>query len=241
MTASEWDDLASWWIEEGSRDPLYDLDVLPWLSDLVATARGRVLDLGCGEGQAMRHLDHHVVGCDLNPELLRQAVATGPVVRSRLPHLGWLRDDSVAGAYAVFVLEHLADPVPLFVEAARVVEDGGILVLIANHPAYTAPGAGPLLDVGDGEVLWRWGPYFSRAVSEEPAGPAAVTFHHRPLGLLLNEAAAAGWSLEHFEERGLSEAIVTSNPSLTGQEHLPRMIGVRWSKRRRSSSAASSP
>ena len=126
------------------------------------------------------------------------------------------------------MLEHLADVRPLFVETARIVKSGGFFVVIANHPAYTAPGAGPLVDARDGEVLWRWGPYFSEAVGLEPAGPGNVTYYHRPLGVLLTEAAAAGWALERFDERGLSPAIVSSSTSLAGQDHMPRMVGVRW-------------
>lgn len=225
---SEWDLLARWWIDDGSRDPLYRYDVLPWLRDIVEPLSGTLLDLGCGEGQAMRALDRHVVGCDLTMELLHQARAAGPVVCARLPHLPWIRDDALGGAFAVFVLEHLDDVDRLFVEAARAVRPGGGLAVIANHPAYTAPGAGPLMDERDGEVLWRWGPYFSEAVSLEPVPGGHVTFHHRPLSSIVNAAAVAGWSLTSLEERGLSAETTGANPSLVGQEHMPRMIGLRW-------------
>ncbi len=225
----EWEGLAAWWIEEGSRDPIYAEEVLPWLESLIPDTTGPLLDVGCGEGQAMRRLHPaRVVGCDASGSLLGAARRAGPVVRCALPGLGWLRDDTVAGAFAVFVLEHVSDVASLFAELGRVVAAGGWLVVIGNHPAYTAPGAGPIVDDRDGEVLWRWGPYFTSAVGPEPVGPASVTFHHRPMSLLLTAAADAGWWLEHLDERGLSERAVARSPALAGQEQLPRMLGARW-------------
>ncbi len=225
----EWEGLADWWIDEGSRDPLYAEEVLPWLAALIPDIDGPVLDVGCGEGQAMRSLHPaRVVGCDASMALLGAARPAGPVVRCALPGLRWLRDDAVAGAFAVFVLEHVSDVAGMLSELARVVAPDGWLVVIGNHPAYTAPGAGPVVDERDGEVLWRWGPYFTAAVAAERVGPASATFHHRPMSELLTAAADAGWWLERLDERGLSERAVARSPSLAGQEQLPRMLGGRW-------------
>jgi hypothetical protein len=160
--------------------------------------------------------------------LLQRARKAGPVVLARLPRLSWLRPSSVSGGVVVLVLEHIADADLLFAELERVTVPGGTLTLVMNHPAFTSRGSGPIVDQTDGEVLWRWGAYFSADTSEEPAGTAAVTFHHRPLGTLLTEAARAGWALETLEERPLSPATVARLPSLTGQEHMPRLIGMRW-------------
>lgn len=178
----------------------------------------------------MRHLGRPTIGCDATLALLEHARRAGPVVQACLPELSWLRADAVGGAYAVFVLEHLPVLEPLFDEVARVTRRGGSLVVISNHPAYTAPGAGPIIDESDGEVLWRWGPYFSVAVGEEPAGADKVVFHHRPLGSILNPAAAAGWRLTRYEERGLGPAAIARSPSLAGQEMFPRLVGIRWER-----------
>ena len=224
----EWKSLASWWIAEGSRDGVYAEVVLPWLADLLGDPTGWILDLGCGEGQAMRHLsDARMLGCDANAELLAVAVRSGAAVRCELPYLEWLKEGVLGGAIAMFVMEHIRHLEPLFAEAARVTRQGGCLVAIGNHPAYTAPGAGPLVDETDGEVLWRWGPYLSEVVAVERVGPGTVTFHHRPLSIVLTAAADAGWSLERFDERSLTPAIV-GHPALAGQEHFPRMFGARW-------------
>jgi SAM-dependent methyltransferase len=211
-------------------DPTYRGELIPLLAELIGRPAGPVLDLGCGEGLAMRTLPMGVIGCDLSPVLAAKAARHGPTVLTRLPDLGWVRDSAVAATYSVLVLEHLATLEGFFEETYRVTSGGGRLVVISNHPAYTPPGAGPLIDQTDGEVLWRWGSYFDDTSGQVPAGDGTVTFHHRPMGSLLNGAAAAGWCLERFEERGLSPQAVAHDPGLAGQEHLPRVIGLVWGK-----------
>ena len=168
------------------------------------------------------------VGCDVTATLLERAAFDGMAVQCRLPDLRWLRDDSIEAAACVLVLEHLTEASSFFDEVARVLEPGGALTLITNHPAYTAGGAGPVIDLSDGEVLWRWGAYFTQGTSHEPAGDRSIAFHHRPMGELLDSAARNGLRLEMFEERGLSPRSVARDPGLAGQEHFPRLLGVRW-------------
>jgi SAM-dependent methyltransferase len=216
-------------MREGVDDPSYSEDVVPMLHDLIGDPGGRVLDLGCGEGHIMATFPGvAVLGCDVTPALLSEARSVGPVIRCRLPDLGWLRTGSIEAAYAVFVFEHLPDLATMFEEAGRVVRPGGSLVVVANHPAYTARGAGPVIDQSDGEVLWRWGPYFEHSSSLEPVGAVLVTFFHRPLGAVLTTAAEAGWDLRRMVEIGLGSASVAGDPGYVGQEHMPRMVGMRW-------------
>lgn len=224
---SEWIVHADWWLAEVADDPIYQLDVLPLASQLIGDPKGVLIDVGCGEGQMMRHLGDRVIGCDISQRLLVAAAAAGPVVRCRLPALSWLRSDSLAGAVAVLVLEHLAD-LDLFASVARVVRPGGMLVLVMNHPAFTAASAGPIVDPADGEFLWRWGDYFAEATVAMPAGEESIAFYHRPLAAILNAAAAAGWMLDRFVERGFSPEAVASEPGYVGQEQMPRLLGARW-------------
>jgi SAM-dependent methyltransferase len=229
MTKS-WD--AAWWLTEVANDPTYPEEVLPLLIDMLSPRPERLyLDLGCGEGQGMRTIvagGARTVGCDLDAVLLGHAAADGPVVQCRLPDLSWLGDGTVDGAIAVLVLEHLEDHGRLLAESARVVAADGPLVIVANHPAFTAPGAGPLIDPGDGEVTWRWGAYLQPGTSVEPAGSFNLMMYHRPLGHLLSAAAAAGWALQRLEERGPGEAAAARDPLLAAQRHIPRLIGLRF-------------
>lgn len=224
---SEWLQHADWWLGEVADDPIYESDVLPMAAELIGSPEGPVLELGCGEGQVMRALPFPVVGCDISLPLLRRAAEGGDVVNSRLPDLEWVRPGVVDTAYAVLVLEHL-ETLDVFAAVRRIVRPGGALVLVANHPAFTAPDAGPILDQVDGEFLWRWGSYFDAAQVAMPAGDSVVTFFHRPLEAILNSAAAAGWELERLVERGLSRAAIAAHPGYAGQEQMPRLLGVRW-------------
>ncbi|RPI22647.1 MAG: class I SAM-dependent methyltransferase, partial [Actinobacteria bacterium] len=195
-----------------------------------------VLDLGCGEGSttARAATAAPTFGCDLSAELLRVAVRSMPVVRCRLPALSWVRTGSLGAAYSVFVLDLIVDGAAFFMEAARVVRPGGLLAVVINHPVYTAPGSGPFLDE-DGDVMWRWGDYFPEGPSPTLAGGLPIAMQHRPIGDLLNWAAAAGWDLERLEERGLGPAAIAAEPGYIGQESIPRLLGARWVRRRPSS------
>ena len=226
----DWD--AHWWLSEVATDPNYREDVIPLLIDMLGpTPEGLYLDLGCGEGQGMRAVSAggaRIIGCDQDPVLLDHAHQDGPVVQCQLPELAWLRDAAVDGAYAVLVLEHIEDFERLLVEAARTVVGGGALVIIANHPAFTAPGAGPLIDPGDGEVTWRWGAYLEPGTSVEPAGSFNLLMYHRPLGMLLTAAGRAGWMLEGLVERGPGPAAAGRDLLLAAQRNIPRLIGLRF-------------
>ena len=231
-----WDPISAWWIEDVASDPLHEEDVRSLLEVLVGHPEGVVADLGCGEGQWLRWLgsdrvgdvaDFRMLGCDLSASLLKRAATAAPVVRCRLPDLGWLRADSIDAAVSVYVADLFADLDRFFAETARVTVGGGSLTIIVNHPAFTAPGSTPLMDQ-DGEVVFRWGDYFGEGSSTEPAGDRELRFYHRSIGRLLSAAAEAGWSLQRLEERGLSAATIARYPGYSGQQHIPRILGATW-------------
>ena len=244
---SDWDDLAEWWVGAVRDDPTQSADTLDLLSELVEGTAGRCLDLGCGEGQAMRLLTESaarpitgstprptpgstacmVVGTDLSHELLTRAASAGPVVRARLPDLSWVRPGSFERAVGVGIVDMIGDPAGLFANVARAVRPGGHLVVVMNHPVATAPGSEPLSDP-DGEILWRWGTYLVSGSMAQEAGARTVDLMHRPLGHLVTTAADAGWSLERMVERGPSAAAIAQIPGYRGQAHIPNMLGLRW-------------
>mgnify|MGYP000293653227 FL=1 len=95
------------------------------------------------------------------------------MVLCELPWLTWLRGQSVGTAFSVFVFDLIENIDAFFAEVGRVVSPDGSLVVIINHPAFTAPGSGPFMD-SDHDVFWRWGDYFGRGSSLVPAGSGAV-------------------------------------------------------------------
>ncbi|MCL1599613.1 MAG: class I SAM-dependent methyltransferase [Actinomycetia bacterium] len=225
--SDSWDEIAGWWVEEVLNDPAYGDDVHPVLSELLYGTGGTAIDLGCGEGQGIRLVGGSVIGTDHAFGLLRHARLNAPVVQAKLPDLSWVRTDSFSLAYSVYLLDLIADHQGFFDETARIVRSGGHLVVVINHPVYTAPGSAPLMD-DDGEILWRWGSYFTEGSSSEPAGEATVEFHHRPLNTILSAASRSGWALEQMVERGLSAQTVARFPEYIGQEQIPRIAGFRW-------------
>ncbi len=227
MGVENWDDIAPWWIAEVDGDPAYGTDVHPLYRSLLPAESGMVLDLGCGEGQAMPFTQGWTVGVDLSHRLLTEALEHGPCVRAHLPDLSSFRDDVFDTAVSIYLLDLISDETRFFSEIARVVKPGGALAIVINHPVCTAPGSAPIGDT-DGEVLWRWGSYHHRGSSFEIGGGRNLEFFHRPIDVLLNEATDAGWALERIDERPLSAATIERLPEYVGQEAVPRLLGVRW-------------
>lgn len=229
--SDDWVDLAGWWVDEAAADPAFITDVFPLTVELLDEVEWPLLDLGCGEGRVLRALagaGRTVIGVDINRRLAALAAAAAPVVRAELPRLDWLRDGALGGVYAVLVVEHIADLAGLCAAAHRAVRHGGAMVVVANHPAFTAPGGAPIADPDDGEVLWRWGDYFTPGPVPTEIGGRTVTFHHRSMGEMLTTAANAGWVLQRLIERPLSPAAIARIPGYRGQEGIPRLVGFRW-------------
>jgi SAM-dependent methyltransferase len=226
-----WDEIADWWVDAVHDDPGQSVDTHDLLVDLCATTSGLALDLGCGEGQGMRFLGGAVIGVDVSARLLARASEVGSVVQGRLPDLSWVRSVSVDRIVSVGLVDLIADHELFFAETARVVRPGGHLVVVINHPVMTSPDSAPLIDP-DGEILWRWGTYLSSGTLPHHAGGLAgsplVDLQHRPVGVLLTAAAAAGWALESMIERGPSSTTFHAQPDDHGHDQIPTLAGFRW-------------
>ncbi|MDE0137207.1 MAG: class I SAM-dependent methyltransferase [bacterium] len=229
--SGDWDELADWWLVEVD-DPAYREEVIPLFLEVLGPVRGKILlDLGCGDGRIQDLLaarDARAIGVDTNLELAGIAARGHPVFIHRLPDLGCVSDAAVDGAYVVLALEHFASARRFFAETARVTRAGGSLVIVINHPLYTAPGSGPVIDPTDGELFWRFGDYLSEGRTREPAGDRAVEFIHRPIGTLLTQAATAGWSLEKVLEHGVGPRAAARDPILAKHGDIPHLMALRW-------------
>lgn len=211
--------MTDWWLSEVSGDAAYATVVTPLLLEVLEPERGKLyLDVGCGEGRVMRAVSDsgaRVHGVDINPDLASLAGDAMVAHALALP----IKDDRYDGAYSVLTLEHIPDHVAFFKEVARVTRPGGVLVVVINHPIWTAPESTPITD-SNGEVLWRPGGYFSAGTSVVPAGGAQVVFHHRTMANLLNGASHGGWNLEQMIEQPHHE--------FEAQRGIPRLLACRW-------------
>ncbi len=222
-----WDDIAQWWVDAVGDDPRDSTDLLALVDELIVGTGGATIDLGCGEGQVMRHLGPPIIGTDVSSRLVAIAATAGPVVRARLPDLGWVRTGSFDRAVCVGALEMVEDHRRLFGEIAAAVVPGGHLVVVMNHPVSSAPTSEPLIDP-TGEILWRWGDYLSPGQLVQIVEQQQVVLFHRPMGELLSAAADAGWRLDRLAERAPSAQTIARFPEYRGQEQIPTVLGCRW-------------
>ena len=133
----------------------------------------------------------------------------------------------------VLALEHFEDSQHFFDETARVTRPEGSLTMVINHPVYTAPESGPLIDPTDGELFWRFGDYLSSGRTRDPAGDRTVEFIHRPIGVMLTEAATAGWLLEEVREQGVGSRAAARDPILAKHRDIPHLMALRWRRDQR--------
>jgi SAM-dependent methyltransferase len=107
----------------------------------------RILDVGSGAGQIIRHLletaapDAEIVGFDLSAEMLRRArerlASTRPLfVAADMMQMPF-RDGAFDCITCGYVLEHIPDPLPGLSEFARVLRPGGVVLLLATEDSFS--------------------------------------------------------------------------------------------------------
>ncbi|MEU0385176.1 class I SAM-dependent methyltransferase [Streptomyces chartreusis] len=112
------------------------------VAELGLRAGDRVLDAGCGTGRAMPPLraavgpSGVVLGADLTPAMLREAVRAGrdregALLLTDVAALP-LRSHALDAVFGAGLISHLASPAENLRELARVVRPGGVLALF--HP-----------------------------------------------------------------------------------------------------------
>lgn len=111
---------------QGGFNPTWQRHAAAYALSAPFLAAGRVLDLGCGVGHGSRWLgDRLVVGIDKH-------LAARPSVCGDMRALP-LANASVSSVLAVQSIEHVPDGRPVLSEAARVVRDGGTVVLVTPN------------------------------------------------------------------------------------------------------------
>lgn len=232
MTDRAWERHAGWWQREytDGADPEYEEQILPLVDRHLAGA-GRVLDVGCGEGQVARRVG--ALGADLvvgvDPTAAQLAVARarggGPqYARAGAEALPWT-DRAFDAVVVCLVLEHIDPFEPAVAEIARVLAPGGRFVLLLNHPLLQTPDSGFVIDHELGEQYWRLGPYLrdDRAM-EEVAPGIELTFLHRPLHRYVNCLVQHGLLIDHMEEPAPPAGFLDRAPEYEQAATIPRLL-----------------
>jgi ubiquinone/menaquinone biosynthesis C-methylase UbiE len=239
-----WETNAKWWQDAftGGADPEYQEQIIPLLVEqLRLCSPGRVLDIGCGEGQLGRAvLASGVAGyaAGLDPTWSQLEVA----VQRQAPGkpIGLTRAEAAAipfpdqcfdAAFACLVFEHIEDAHQALAEVGRVVRPGGAFLLFLNHPLLQAPGSGWVDDQILGEQYWRIGPYLVEHHSvEEVAKNVWIPFIHRPLSFYINALAAAGLYTTAMLEPAPPDGFLERAEEYQEATAFPRLLMLRAEK-----------
>lgn len=236
----DWSDHSRWWVDEftDGADPEYEEQILP-LAAAELAGYGRVLDVGCGEGQLSRLVAtprSMVIGIDPTAEQLRVASERGggPIyVRAAVGALPF-PSDSFDAVVMCLVMEHIDDVAGVLGEISRVLDDGGRFCWFLNHPLFQTPGSGWIYDhvLDPPEQYWRVGPYLEAIDHVETVQPGVhVRFVHRPLSAYVNGLAGAGFALEWMYEPAPPPGFLSMASEYAAAAAIPRLLYLRATKR----------
>ena len=240
MADSLWDRHAQWWIDgfTGGVDPEYEEQIIP-LAVAELGSEGRVLDVGCGDGQVARALA--AAGCAVtgidptarNLEVARERGGGPEYVEGAADDLPF-PDAHFDAVVACLVFEHIDDVDAAIAEVARVLRPGGRFAFFLNHPLLQTPGSGWIDDhmIDPPEQYWRIGPYLVETESiEEVELGVHIRFLHRPLSRYVNALSDHGLQLERMVEPEPPEGFLARAPEYPLARTVPRLLYMRSVRR----------
>lgn len=232
--ADPWERHAGWWQQEFTEgaDPEYEEQIIPLALEWLA-GFGRVLDVGCGEGQVARRLADRgaglVVGVDPTASQIHVAGRRGGAPRYGMAAAAALpfAAGSFDAAVACLVFEHVRDADTAIAEVARVIRPGGRFAFFLNHPLLQVPNSGWIDDhvLDPPEQYWRIGPYLVEDESVQEVDPGVyLPFVHRPLSRYVNALIANGLLLRHMDEPAPPPEFLAKAPEYRDAATIPRLL-----------------
>jgi SAM-dependent methyltransferase len=110
--------------------------LIRYLSASATGAGARLLDVGCGHGEALGFLTTlgwRATGVEIDPLAVEAARARGlDVIQGEIASAG-LADSSFDAVTSSHVIEHVHDPRAFLVEGRRVLREGGVLVAVTPN------------------------------------------------------------------------------------------------------------
>lgn len=202
---------ADWQIQVGDEgDANRRLNSDPVLWEFAGDLRGlRVLDAGCGTGYLSRKLHErgaHVTGVDLSDEMIEIARATSSreieFHVDSTSELQAVEDETLDRVIANYVLMDTPDLTGTMRAFHRVLNPGGVAVVVFSHPCFPQGRAEAWEDGEPVRYVWDF-PYFEeRKCTDPPWGHFSTEFiwFHRPLSDYWKAFTGAGFSVTDFEE-----------------------------------------
>ena len=234
-----WSEHAEWWIDgfTGGVDPEYVEQIIPMAVDELG-GRGRVLDIGCGEGQISRAVaatGATVTGVDPVERHIKLAGERGGGPEYRLGSADSLPfgDETFDAVVACLVFEHIDDLDAAISEVSRVLVPGGRFAFFLNHPLLQTPGSGWIDDhmIDPPEQYWRIGPYLTETATHEEVEPGVfIRFVHRPLSRYVNCLAEHGLVVRRMAEPSPPDGFLRRAPEYPLAATVPRLLYLRAEK-----------
>ncbi|MBU6497875.1 MAG: class I SAM-dependent methyltransferase [Rhodospirillales bacterium] len=207
----------------------------PALRAMLPPMRGaRVADLGCGYGWFCRWAREAgaagVLGLDVSEKMLARAreMTDDPAItyaRADLESAG-LAAASFDLVYSSLTLHYIADLAGLIAAIHRALAPGGRLVFSVEHPIFTAPSAPGWVADAAGRRTWPVDGYLVEGPRRTDWITRGVIKQHRTIGTYLTLLLRAGFTLDHVEEWGPTEAQIAERPALADERMRPPFLLV---------------
>lgn len=112
------------------------LDLLVRYLPSTAFGSGRLLDVGCGDGEALeilRDLGWKVQGVEVDPQAVAAALSRSLNVQHGTLHEVAFEQDTFDAVTSSHVIEHVHDPREFLAESRRILRSGGVLIAVTPN------------------------------------------------------------------------------------------------------------
>jgi len=215
QATTSWGTVATWYDKHlENPDTYHEKVILPNLLRLVDPQKGdHILDLATGQGfiaRAFAEKGASVIGLDISLELIALAKKKGGANVTyhvgSADDLSLFTDEKFNKAIVVLAIQNIEHVRAVLAEASRVLEDGGTLHLVMNHPTFRVPKrSGWGYDEKEKVQFRRVDQYLSESredIDMHPGmkdSPQTVSFH-RSLQYYMKALFKAGFVIDRFEE-----------------------------------------
>ena len=212
-----WDMLSEWWIKGIEDNELSEyIEIIVPLIEGIFFQKKTILDIGTGTGlvaQEARRVTEHatIIGGDISIRQLRYAkeVTSGiQFVQHSIDQLPF-KGEQFDAVICSMVLEHVESLLKAVSEIARILEKGGTLLIIMNHPVFQSPNSRSITSHShDNEAILGIGDYLTETSEIEKISPELeVLYTHRTLSTYFNALSEENFMIENVIEKSLSSGL----------------------------------